>query len=95
MSPTKKIFILVLLWGVVPTSAGAATYFVDGTLSSDCLEGNYDTANRDCSGTDGVALNTINEAVSRINSGDTILVRGGTYAEKVTYDSARPREACF
>ncbi|MCK4275515.1 MAG: right-handed parallel beta-helix repeat-containing protein, partial [Phycisphaerae bacterium] len=64
-------------------TAQAANIYVDGLLGADCIGGNYSIANRNCSGADGVAYNTIQEAVDVVNPGDTIYVRDGTYAERV------------
>ncbi len=36
-------------------TSGANDIFADQTLISDCTAGDYSTANRDCSGTDGNA----------------------------------------
>lgn len=59
--------------------ADAATYYADNELASDCIEGNYSVANRDCSGSDGSAYDTLGEVQTAIQAGDTVLVRGGAY----------------
>ncbi len=64
-------------------TAQAANIYVDGLLGADCLTGNYSIAGRNCSGADGNAYNTVQEAVDVVNAGDTIHVREGTYAERV------------
>ncbi|MCW8854870.1 MAG: hypothetical protein OQK76_05490 [Gammaproteobacteria bacterium] len=61
----------------------AADIYVDSNLSSDCTTGNYSTTNRNCSGSDGNAYNTIQEAVNNLNTSDDIYIRGGTYYENV------------
>jgi hypothetical protein len=73
-----------------------STYYIDNTLSSDCLSGNYSITNRDCSGTDGNALTGINRAMgwdtqgnstsTPVKDGDTLLVRGGTYKETTYFN---------
>lgn len=61
----------------------AANIYVDNTLSSDCMSGNYSISNRQCNGSDGVAYNIIQEAVNVVAAGDTIYMRGGAYAEHI------------
>ncbi len=60
-------------------TASAATIYVDGDLASDCLSGEYSIANRDASGSDGIAYNTIQKALDVVDPGDVVIVRGGTY----------------
>jgi len=60
------------------TSAMAATLYVDNQLESDC-QGTYSIANRDASGSDGDAYDTIQEAANVAIAGDTVLIREGTY----------------
>jgi len=60
----------------------AETIYVDNALASDCLAGNYSVANRDSSGNDGNAYNTIQEAANVAGSGDTVLIRAGTYSRQ-------------
>ncbi len=76
------IFGLAVLFAVT-TVAQAATIYVDHLLTSDCTSGEYSIANRDDSGSDGNAYDTIQEAHDVVNAGDTIYVRAGTYAERV------------
>ena len=62
----------------------AANIYVDWNLSSDCTSGNYSVANHNCSGSDGNAYNTIQEAATAMNAGDDIYIRGDhTYNECV------------
>ncbi|RME61595.1 MAG: DUF4215 domain-containing protein [Candidatus Dadabacteria bacterium] len=56
------------------------TIYVDATLTQDCISDNYSVSQRDCSGSDGNAYNTIQEAVTNAITGDTIIIRPGTYA---------------
>src|SRR3989338_7316508 len=58
---------------------GGRTIFVDNSLSGDCV-GNYNIATRRCDGGDGDAFNTLQEAANNVSAGETVLVRGGTYA---------------
>ncbi|MDT8302832.1 MAG: putative Ig domain-containing protein [Sedimentisphaerales bacterium] len=55
------------------------TIYVDGSLSLDCLNGEYSITNRDNSGSDGNAYTSITEACDVAGPGDTVLIRGGTY----------------
>lgn len=57
----------------------AETVYVDNTLSSDCLAGEYSIANRDNSGNDGNSYTSIVEAANVAGPGDTVLIRAGTY----------------
>lgn len=59
----------------------AANIYVDNTLENDCVTGNYSTANRTCTGSDGSAYNIIQNAIDAMNIGDKIYIRGGTYRE--------------
>ncbi len=61
----------------------AANIYVDKTLSSSCTAGNYSTTNRSCSGSEGNAYKTIQQAVNNMNTSDDIFIRGGTYYENV------------
>lgn len=84
MKNFQKIFFLAILFlGIfgLAESSQAANIYVDQTLSSDCISGNYSTSVRDCSGSDGNAYNTIQKAIVAMNGGDDIYVRGGTYEE--------------
>jgi len=59
----------------------AATIYVDPTLATDCTSGTYSIENRDCTGTDGDAYDSIQEAITNCVVGDVIYMRGGTYSE--------------
>ena len=79
-----KILLLTLVL-LVPNIVLAATYYTDGTLSSDCTSSDYSIANRTCTGSDGNGYNTIQEAVNvATTAGDMVKVRTGTYAEAVS-----------
>jgi len=68
-----------LMTGVLfPIRAGAETIYVDNQLTNDC-KGKYSIANRDCSGSDGDAYDTPQEAADVVNPGDIVYFRGGTY----------------
>ena len=73
-----RFFSLVSLLSLA-TIASATTIYVDGDLASDCLSGQYSIANRNASGSDGNAYNTIQKAIDVMNPGDVVIVRGGTY----------------
>jgi parallel beta-helix repeat protein len=57
----------------------AETIYVDNTLSSDCLDGEYSIENRNNSGNDGNAYTSIIEAANVAGPGDTVLIRAGIY----------------
>ena len=77
-------------------TAEAATYYVDRNLTTDCTAGNYSIANRTCSGLDGKAWNTIQEAANVVVPGDTVLVRAGTYGRfDIRSESPRPKGRGF
>lgn len=63
-------------------TATAATIYVDNQLSDDCI-GTYSIAQRDNSGSDGDAYDTIQEAANVVVAGDIVLIRGGTYFQTI------------
>ena len=69
----------------VPIAQGV-TIYVDNQLVDDCTSGEYSIANRDNSGSDGDAYDTIEEATDLVNAGDTIYVRSGTYVGRIDID---------
>ena len=71
-------FLLFLL--LLPTWSWAATIYLDGDLTSDCTTGNYSIANRNCTGSDGNAWNTVAEIASNDADNDVVRIRSGTYA---------------
>lgn len=91
------IFLLLVFF---PLVTHAATYgvdnvtavttgdmFVDGSLSADCTAGDYSIANRNCTGADGDAYNTIAEGLSNSATTETILIRSGSYTAAFTLTS--------
>lgn len=82
----KKWLAIILI--LFPYMVHAATYYADGNLVSDCTSSNYSIASRNCTGSDGNAYNTIQEAVTAAGASNTISVRSGTYAEDVTTSGA-------
>ena len=80
------IFILTLFFASI--SLGREI-FVDNQLADDCI-GNYSIANRDCSGSDGDAYNTPQEAADIVNPGDIVYFRAGTYYEHEDLLDATP-----
>jgi hypothetical protein len=59
-----------------PQLAGTGvTRYADGQLSSNCTSGNYSIAKRDCTGKDGNAYKSLQDASNASAPGDTILVR--------------------
>jgi len=72
----------ILLCLILTQQAQAAPriIYVDNSLTEDC-NGNYSIANRDCSGSDGDAYNTPQEAADIVEPGDTVYFRQGTYVQ--------------
>jgi len=52
--------------------------YVDGQIASNCIN-NYSIQGRDCTGTDGSAFTTIQQAADLVQPGSTVYIRGGTY----------------
>jgi hypothetical protein len=79
----KIIFITIIFFGVfgMAKSSQAATIYVDNTLPGNC-SGNYSIASRNCSGSSGNAYTTIQAAITAMNPGGVIYMRGGTYTER-------------
>jgi hypothetical protein len=89
MNNKKSLIFLAIMFfgifGLAKISLAAAAYYADGILVTDCTTGNYSIANRTCTGSDGKAYNTIQEAVNAATTpGDTVYVRAGTYVVTVT-----------
>lgn len=78
-----KIFFLIIFLSLfcIAEKSEAANIYVDQTLGANCTSGNYSTANRTCTGSDGNAYTTIQAAINSMSSGDDIYMRGGTYHE--------------
>ncbi|MCB0353654.1 MAG: right-handed parallel beta-helix repeat-containing protein [Bdellovibrionales bacterium] len=57
------------------------TAFVDGRLTSPCVNNTYSRAERRCTGSDGPAFPTVQEAITSAQPGDTFVVREYTYRE--------------
>jgi parallel beta-helix repeat protein len=68
----------------VQDTNAAESIYVDKQLAEHC-EGNYSIANRDCSGEDGDAYTTPQDAADAADPGDTVYFREGVY-----YNHARP-----
>ena len=65
---------------LVSSVALATTRYVDGSLGADCTGGDYSIANRNCTGSDGNAYNTVQEGLNVTVGGDTLYIRDGTYS---------------
>lgn len=72
-----------LLAAIYCLSAEAATIYVDNQLSGNCT-GNYSITNRNCSGSDGNAYNTLAGAANVAVAGDTVLIRAGTFNQQLS-----------
>ena len=77
----KNILIILGVVLVVSFSGGVlgANIYVDQTLISDCISSDYSITNRDCVGSDGNAYKTIQAGLDVMNTGDTLILRGGEY----------------
>lgn len=64
---------------IPPVIGGQTALFVDQTLLSDITNGTYSIANRDGSGSDGNAYNTLTKAIVAMDVGNDVILRGGTY----------------
>ena len=73
-----------IIFLLVASMAWSATYYVDRNLTNDCTSGNYSITNRNSSGSDGIAYNTIKKAANVVSPGDTVYVRSGIYNEQIT-----------
>jgi hypothetical protein len=56
--------------------------YADNTLASDLTDGTYSAAKRSGGGGDGNAYKTIQAAISAMEPGDVLLLRGGTFKER-------------
>jgi hypothetical protein len=65
-------------WDMGAYEYNLRTIYVDKNLTLDCLGNNYSIANRNCSGSDGMAFNTIQEGVNNATPGDTVYIIGST-----------------
>ena len=85
---TKTIIFLFLFSFTIlllPKISLATNWYVDGNLTVDCTSNNYSITNRNCTGSDSSAYNTIQEAVNLATAaGDIIYVRNGTYTGTIS-----------
>lgn len=80
MAKTIAIVIVVILFA---SQAQAATLYRDTVACT----GNYSITNRTCTGSDGNSYTTNATAIAAMSAGDTILVRSGTYDDRVSFVS--------
>ncbi len=66
---------------IFSTTSAAETIYADGQLLADCSS-SYSIINRDCSGSDGDAYVTIQDAVDAPVAGDTVKIRQGNYVHE-------------
>ncbi len=57
----------------------ATTYYVDTTIAADCE--NYEAKSRSCVGGDAGAFKSLDQAMSVLRPGDTLLLRAGDYSQ--------------
>jgi hypothetical protein len=89
-SNTCQQFVTTQCIAAPPVST--ATIYVDSNLSGTC-NGTYSIANRNCSGSDGVAYKTIQQAANVVVPGSLVYVRSGRYANfqfNVSGTAAKP-----
>ncbi len=67
--------------------ASATARYADNTLPSDCTSSNYDISSRTCTGTDGNAYNTLAEVIAPTVAGDTIIIRGGVWNDRMDFQA--------
>jgi len=83
MKNTIFVISLVLFSCARPTTLQAqTTRYTDGSLGSNCI-GSYNPNTRLCSGGTATAYTTVNGGMANTASGDTLLVRAGTYNERI------------
>ncbi len=78
----KTTLTLLIGFVLLLTAASAQTIYVDNQLMAGCT-GNYSIANRNCSGTDGDAYNTLAGAAGAATAGTTVLIRAGIFSEQL------------
>jgi hypothetical protein len=78
---------LTLLFSFV-SAADAHVLYVDNSLASNCTSGNYSVASRSCAGSDGNGYSTFSAAISAMQAGDTLSIRGGTYSTPVSVNKS-------
>src|SRR5689334_6073742 len=76
--PTLLLFIGLL--GATARSSGEETLYVDAQLSG-ATSTSYDPATRKAAGGSAKAFKSLKDAAEAATAGQTVLVRGGTYAE--------------
>lgn len=69
-----------------PPNLDETILYSDANLTEGCVK-TYSIANRDCTGNDGDAYNTIQKAASNLSPGDTLLIREGIYREQILLSS--------
>ena len=79
-SPANAALLAILL-GAVPL-AEAATLHVDNTLAASCGT-TYNPTTRSCSGGSAAGYRTLAEGLAAAQAGDTVLLRAGTYTERL------------
>ncbi|WP_158848793.1 right-handed parallel beta-helix repeat-containing protein [Algibacter sp. L1A34] len=80
----KKIIVsmsFIFLFTSINTFSQEEIY-VDNQLSSPCL-GTYSISNRDCTGSDGNAYNTLAGAAAVASAGDTVFIREGVFTSQL------------
>ncbi len=81
--------IIFLITFISSFSIFSSTIYVDHKLTNNC-NGNYSILNRNSSGNDGIAYNTVQEAADVSQPGDLIFIREGTYYNTTSTASKYP-----
>ncbi len=82
----KKLFLILTIALFVASEAWAATLYVDNNTVS-CTtpsDSDYDPATRSCGSGSYAVYDSIQGAADNTSAGDTVLIREGTYKEKVS-----------
>jgi parallel beta-helix repeat protein len=67
-----------------PLPTVARIIYADNKLAANCVPDSYNVRERNCTGSEGIAFKTIQEAVIAIQPGDAVLIREGIYLEAFT-----------
>jgi parallel beta-helix repeat protein len=82
LRPLRANKIALALALLTAPMAHGATIHADNTLSSSCAPG-YNISTRTCSNGSASAYRSLADAVAATQPGDTVLIRGGTYSERL------------
>ncbi|MFX0199554.1 MAG: chondroitinase-B domain-containing protein, partial [Candidatus Hodarchaeota archaeon] len=75
----KTLMICLSLSLICASASYSKVYYLDGSLSSDITDGSYSVKNRDDTGADGDAYNSLSDFNSIVDPGDIVYIREGVY----------------